>query len=75
VISSSDKNHSAAIPSVFISVPPARPPLKARRPQTKLNSERTNPNAFKTLRWEIDDLRWRGYTWGDDLKSLIPSTR
>jgi len=35
----------------------------------------SNPNAFRTLRWEIDDLLGRGHTWGDDLKSLVPPTR
>ncbi|MES2995469.1 MAG: RHS repeat-associated core domain-containing protein, partial [Verrucomicrobiota bacterium] len=35
----------------------------------------SNPNAFKTLRWEIGDLLSRGYTWGNDLKSLIPPAR
>jgi hypothetical protein len=35
----------------------------------------SNPHAFKTLRWEIDDLLARGYSWGDDLKSLVPPLR
>ena len=43
-----------------------------RRDLVKLNISRpeieaivkSNPNAFKTLRWEIDDLIGRGYTWG-----------
>jgi len=33
---------------------------------------RSNSNAFKTLRWEIDDLLSRGHMWGADLKSLVP---
>ena len=33
---------------------------------------KSNPKAFKTLRWEIDDLVGRGYTWGDDLNTLVP---
>lgn len=35
----------------------------------------SNSNAFKTLRWEVDDLLGRGYSWGDDLKSLVPPMR
>ena len=35
----------------------------------------SSPNALKTLRWEIDDLLGRGYSWGDDLKSLVPHAR
>lgn len=54
-----------------------------RRDLVRLNISRpemqtiiqSNPNAFRTLRWEIDDLMGRGYSWGDDLKSLVPPTR
>ena len=35
----------------------------------------SSSNAFRTLRWEIDDLLGRGISWGDDLMSLVSPAR